>query len=253
MVGITVLDSEGEKLIEQDIDEPEIDLEIHIEYQTNKEQELSLYILNNFQHKEFTVQGEIYKDFPIVFNETDEFEQISLNISLENIETKENDLCILIVGDWSIYTRRFFLRNTKGDFVDHIEMYENKPEIKSNENIDGERRIEKINGEYQLILDVEDTITSDVYREDFNNEQNEEIIYATIVLDANGDIVGEPFYCSSTTGELRVMLNEVSCSDGPVMAVVFPYANKFSMKEFENTYKMALWSSPISVLYLNRD
>ncbi len=246
-ISMVVLNDKAERFYQMVIEGDTANFALDILYQANYHAKFKMYVLLNFEAVPYSLNG----SSEAIVNELEIKPSKDICVSSGNkicvrgASKHNNDFCIVLISETDTFTKRFQIINK------HSPVKLISPEIRTR-NIS-----QSIEQSYDIIQDHENrNVTISV---DFSNELNgsryktmfdkNDIGFHMAVSIYNEDtcafeLVGHAYV---TKKQFEFTISTQSMQEGEfVRFILFPFACQFN-DSFLSTYKMTLWSSPISI------
>ncbi len=250
-------DDSGEPILSSCISQDTEKINFELLYSSNFETTAKLVLLRNFKPINFRINNATVNEFNFIIDDTNgETFSISKKILLDSLDSKLNDMCMLLFIKDYIYTYRFQINNdfgNKNEPLKYKDTYKicKLPDTKvqfysaiSDNQNEAESELyaidnnKKIFGVVNFLYELENTR----FLEPFENRTQKEINYAIveIVDDRFNNVL---FYNSSKN--YICFESDISKlhSLKKIKYIVFAYPNEFQL-DYLKTYKAAMWSDP---------
>lgn len=260
---IHVYDGENE-VIEVKTNNEKICLSIDFIFKSSAELEGNLYLLKNFEPCSFSLNGSDYlKSYKINIPSSEKYLSSRNNyIEIKDLDLTSNDMCLILMVDDLIVTKRFQITNTAFDKKNTIENQDYFPVNQKMENISefmssytefidfntNQLYLEDVikQGRLYCALNIQNKLTNSQFEIDFENRKNEEIQYAIIPIGYNKNYrFLDPIFLKTDSQSFgfEMELSDIDDLSG-MRLIIFPFANEYN-DNFLSTYKAFLWSNPI--------
>lgn len=246
-ISMVVLNDKAERFYQMEVEDDTANFTLDILYQANYCAEFKMYVLSNFIAVPYSLNG----GSETIVNKLEIKPSEDIRVSSGNricvrgISERNNDFCIVLISETDTFTKRFQIVN-KSNSVDHF-----SPEIST------KALTQPMEQPYEIIQDFDNrNVTISI---DFSSElsgsrykaafDKDDIGFNMAVAIYNEDtcafeLVG---YAYITKRQFEFTISTKSQQEGDIVRyILFPFAHQYN-DDFLSTYKMTLWSSPISI------
>ena len=245
-ISMVVLNDNAKRFHQMEIEENTAHFTLDILYQANYNEKFKMYVLSNFVAVPYSLNG----NSETIVNELEIKPSEDIRVSPGNeicvreIAEQNNDFCIVLISETDTFIKRFQIINKNGS-VSNV-----SPEISTKgmtQSIDQSYEIiqDYDNKNIAISVDFSNALSGSRYRTSF--EENEIGFNMAVAIynesDCAFELVG---YTYVTKRQFEFTISTQSMQDGDfVRIILFPFAHQYN-NDFLSTYKMTLWSSPIS-------
>lgn len=268
-IEMQLLNKENTPILSSIVDEPYIELNFNFIVQSDFDCQAQLMMLKNFTLTPFSLNGQVEKTiYPVNIAKSDEYLQSSDNkILIQNLDSYNNDLCLLLILKNSIFTKRFQVINAAikneydHDYVEAVDIkdfeYEERylsPNMQVL-NLDGKiTYLDDVlyNNTINCAVNIEKVLESSNTYTQYLDSKKEKINYAIIPVINDGEVFGNVTYVKTEKSKFAFSCKiYLDTEIENIRFIVFPFANSYN-DEFLKTYKAFLWSDPIITYKINR-
>ena len=246
-VSMLVLNDKSECFFQTDVEENTAILTLNILYQTNYKVTFHLYLLLNFEVIPYSLNGQ-KENFvnELIITPSDEIQASTGNtICVRGLSKATNDLCFILVSDMDTFTKRFQIKNNNAvveSKYSPIEVTSPKQTFEQSYTVFEDSQNKNVN----VIIDLAYVIEGSRYKKQFLEEDSR--FNMAVVIFNEGESTFELIGCAAIEEkqfEFNISTQAVRTGDC-IRILLFPFANQYN-ENFISTYKMTLWSSPISI------
>lgn len=216
-LSIYVKSLSGEDSLTLDSDSSKTQFYLDISYLTNTDQNYSLYLLDNFEPVSFSLNNGEYQEYYEIDLQASDTPLITEDnlITINVLEYKNNDMCVLLTNEDFVFTKRFqlnYLRGTQNPTYKQLKVYP------LDEPLDRTSIMENF-----LKIDIEYLLSQSHFYNEFINLKSEPIYYAALILE-NGKISENSTPFVFTTEQTRFAVPvDTNLKEGKNCILIYPF------------------------------
>lgn len=268
-IEMQLLNQEDIPILSSVVDEPYIEFNFDFIVQSDFNCKAQLMLLKNFKITPFSLNGrEENTKYTVDIMKSDEYMQSKGNrITIHNLDNYNNDFCLLLVFENSIFTKRFQVINTSVEkktdpnYIEAVNVtdfeYEDRYLLPNMQVLNPDGGITYLddvlyNNTINCAVNIEKVLEPSNTYEQYMDAKNENIIYAIIPVINNGEVFGDVVYVKTDKSIFAFSYTlDMNTEIANIRFIIFPYANSYN-DDFLKTYKAFLWSDPVITYKINR-